>query len=119
LSVPYGTSEARPAQRLIRRLEAIGTAGAPAQEIGLGPLSRDDVGRLVADAVRCEAARAAPLAGLVHEKTGGNPFFVIQFLSDLPDEGLPAVHPRAAPRSWNGGGIQGKGDTAHGRGLNA
>ena len=33
-------------------------------------------------------SRAAPLAQLVHEKTAGNPFFVIQFLSALAEEGL-------------------------------
>ena len=37
---------------------------------------RDDLGQLIADALRCEPERAAPLAQLVHEKTAGNPFFV-------------------------------------------
>jgi hypothetical protein len=32
--------------------------------------------------------RPAPLAQLVHEKTAGNPFFVIQFVYTLADEGL-------------------------------
>ena len=30
----------------------------------------------------------APLAQLVQEKTGGNPFFAIQFISALAEEGL-------------------------------
>ena len=46
------------------------------QEITLAPLAREHVGQLIADALRCEPERAAPLAQLVHEKTGGNPFFV-------------------------------------------
>jgi predicted ATPase len=45
----------------------------------------------------CDAGRAAPLAQLVHEKSAGNPFFVIQFLSALIDEGLVTFdHPALA-----------------------
>jgi predicted ATPase len=109
----YRDDEVTPAHPLMRKLEAIRNAGAPVQEIRLGPLSRDDVGQLVADALRCEPVHAAPLAGLVQEKTGGNPFFVIQFLSDLADEGLLAFHHDAARWSWDVGSIQTKGYTAN------
>jgi len=34
----------------------------------------------------------------VHEKTGGNPFFVIQFLTALAEEGLLAFDP--VTRAW-------------------
>jgi len=46
----------------------------------LAPLGLDDTGRLIADALHCEPKRARPLAELVQEKTGGNPFFAIHFL---------------------------------------
>ena len=48
--------------------------------------------------------RADPLAQLVHEKTGGNPFFAIQFLTALAEEGLLRLDPDAAPGSgtWLG-----------------
>jgi len=39
---------------------------------------------------------AYPLAQLVHEKTGGNPFFAIQFLAALAEEGLLAFDADAA-----------------------
>ena len=52
------------------------------------PLGRDDLGQLLADSLHCEPERAAPLAELIHEKTTGNPFFAIQFISTLADEGL-------------------------------
>src|SRR5262249_34665185 len=35
---------------------------------------------------RCASEPTAPLPQLVHEKTGGNPFFAIQFISSLADE---------------------------------
>ncbi|OLC49630.1 MAG: hypothetical protein AUH82_00165 [Chloroflexi bacterium 13_1_40CM_4_65_13] len=107
----YRDNEVTPAHPLMRKLEAIRNAGAPVQELRLGPLSRDDVGQLVADAVRCEPAHAAPLAELVHEKTGGNPFFLIQFLSALADEELLAFDPDAARWSWDVGRMHAKGYT--------
>src|SRR4029453_17846509 len=74
----YRDNEVDASHPLRRKLDAIRQAGAAVQEITLAPLVRDDLAQLIADALRCEPARAAPLAQLVHEKTGGNPFFVMQ-----------------------------------------
>ena len=86
----YRDNEVSPSHPLMRTLEAIRKAGARMQEIVLAPLELDDVGRLVADALHCKRDSAHPLAQLVHEKTGGNPFFAIQFLTALAEEGLLA-----------------------------
>ena len=53
------------------------------REIALAPLSLDDVTEFIADTLRCEHAHAEPLARLVYDKTLGNPFFAIQFLTAL------------------------------------
>src|SRR5262249_36903957 len=84
----YRDNEVTPAHPLMRRLDAIKTAGGKVAEITLAPLSRGHLGQLIADALRCESERAAPLAHLVHEKTGGNPFFAIQFIASLAEEGM-------------------------------
>jgi len=81
-------NEVDSAHPLMRKLDAIRKAGAFVQEIGLAPLAREDLGRLIADTLSCTPPVAAPLARLVHEKTGGNPFFAIQFISALAEEGL-------------------------------
>src|SRR5258708_15070930 len=73
---------------LMRKLEAIREAGAIVQNIVLAPLSRENLAQLIADSVHCEPERVAPLAELVHQKTAGNPFFAIQFISALAEEGL-------------------------------
>ena len=65
----------------------------------------------MAEALRCEPARAAPLAQLVHEKTGGNPFFVMQFISALADEGLLTFDHVHARWSWDLERIHAKGYT--------
>src|SRR5437879_6434073 len=105
----YRDNEVTAAYPLVRKLESMRNAGAPVQEVRLATLAREDVAQLVADALRCEPTRAAPLAQLVHEKTAGNPFFVIQFLSALAEEGLLAFDHGAARWSWDLGRIHAKG----------
>src|SRR5580700_9402899 len=77
----YRDNEVTAAHPLMRKLDAIKTAGGKVAEITLAPLAREHLGQLIADAIRCESERAAPLAQLVHEKSAGNPFFAIQFIS--------------------------------------
>ena len=61
----------------------------------------DEIGRLVADALHCEPERAQPLAQLVQEKTGGNPFFAMQFLTMLAEEKLLLFDQDKAVWTWN------------------
>jgi serine/threonine protein kinase len=84
----YRDNEVSSSHPLTRMVDALRKAGARIQEIVLVPLRLDDVDQLVADALHCERDAAHPLAQLVHDKTGGNPFFAIQFLTALADEGL-------------------------------
>jgi PAS domain S-box-containing protein len=84
----YRDNEVDAAHPLMRRLDAIRQEGAFVQEISLAPLSQQDLGRFIMDTLSCAPARATPLARLVHEKTAGNPFFAIQFISALAEEGL-------------------------------
>src|SRR5258708_8228842 len=96
---------------LVRKLEAVKNAGATIEEITLAPLAGEHLGQLIADALRCEAERAAPLAQLVHEKSGGNPFFALQFMSALAEEGLLTFDHEAARWSWDLNRIHAKGYT--------
>jgi PAS domain S-box-containing protein len=97
----YRDNEVGPAHPLMRTLEAIRDAGAKVHEIVLSPLRIDDVERLVADALHCKPPRARPLAQLVHEKTRGNPFFAIQFLTALNEEGLLVFDPVTPAWRWD------------------
>src|SRR5262249_6244779 len=84
-----------------RKLDAIKTAGGKVAEITLPPLALEHLGQFISDALRCESKRAAPLAQLVHEKTGGNPFFAIQFISSLAEEGMLTFDHDAARWFWD------------------
>jgi PAS domain S-box-containing protein len=97
----YRDNEVGPAHPLLRTLEVIRAVDTQVREIVLAPLGIDDVGRLIADALHCEAQRARPLAELVQEKTGGNPFFAIQFFTALAEEQLLAFDPVTRAWQWH------------------
>jgi PAS domain S-box-containing protein len=97
----YRDNEVSPTHPLMRVLEAIRKAGTGLQEIVLAPLAIDDVCGLIADSLHCERSRTLPLAQLVHEKTGGNPFFALQFLTALAEEGLLTFDPSAPAWRWD------------------
>jgi PAS domain S-box-containing protein len=107
----YRDNEVDSAHPLMQRLDAIRKEGACVQEISLAPLAREDLERLIADTLSCELGHAAPLARLVHEKTGGNPFFAIQFISALAEEGLLRFDHDAAHWHWELDRLHAKGYT--------
>lgn len=84
----YRDDEVDAVHPLRHKLDAIKNSSGKIAEIALAPLAGEDIGQLIADALRCELDRALPLAELVHKKTGGNPFFAIQFIYILADQGL-------------------------------
>jgi PAS domain S-box-containing protein len=84
----YRNNEVDASHPLARKLEGIKEAGGRIATITLAPLAPEHLQELIADALRCDEQRAAPLAQLTHDKTGGNPFFVIQFLLALAEEDL-------------------------------
>ena len=97
----YRDNEVSSSHPLMRTLAAIRDAGARPQEIVLAPLGLDDVERLVTEALHCGPDSAGPLALLVYEKTGGNPFFAIQFLMSLAEEGLLRFDRDSAAWIWD------------------
>jgi PAS domain S-box-containing protein len=102
----YRDNEVSASHPLVLTLADSRKQGARIGDIVLGPLSRDDVTALVADALHCRRSDAAPLAALIHERTGGNPFFVIQFLSALYEQELIGFDGREAVWQWDVGRIR-------------
>ena len=97
----YRDNEVVASHALARTLKEIRAAGVPVREIVLEPLSISDFERLVVDTLHGEAGTSRPLAQLVHEKTGGNPFFAIQFLTTLAEERLLAFDRSATAWRWD------------------
>src|SRR6266404_5210129 len=107
----YRNNEVTPSHPLVRTLEAIRRAGVRVREIVLAPLGLDDVSRLVGDALHCEPERARPFAQLVQEKTGGNPFFAIQFFTAMAEEGLLGFDSVSRAWQWDMNRIRAKSHT--------
>src|SRR5712675_1825278 len=107
----YRDNEVDSTHPLMGRLDAIRKAGAMVQEISLAPLAREDLERFIADTLSCATGLAAPLARLAHEKTAGNPFFAIQFISALAEEQLLKFDSREAGWSWDLSRLYAKGYT--------
>ncbi len=97
----YRDNEVTAAHPLMLAKDAIQKTGAGVHEIVLAPLREGDVARLVADTLRSEVAATATLSLLVYEKTEGNPFFTIQFLTSLAEQRLLAFDAISASWAWD------------------
>jgi PAS domain S-box-containing protein len=102
----YRDNEVSPSHPLMLRLDSIRKTEAIVRDIVLVPLSLDDVSRLITDSLHQDRTRTKPLARLVHEKTAGNPFFAIQFLTALSEENLLEFDRREATWRWDVSCIQ-------------
>jgi predicted ATPase len=69
-------------------LEELRKEGATISRITLAPLVLEAIAQLIADTLHSEISTVKPLAELVLRKTGGNPFFVNEFLKTLYTENL-------------------------------
>jgi PAS domain S-box-containing protein len=97
----YRDNEVSSVHPLIRKRASIRQAGGAVREIVLAPLTREDLGQLIADSLHCDLERGKPLASLVHDKTGGNPFFAIHFITALAEEGLLSFDHGEGRWSWD------------------
>jgi PAS domain S-box-containing protein len=107
----YRENEVDASHPLVRKLEVIRQTGARVEQIPLGPLGHEHLRELITDTLRCEPSLALPLANLVQDKTAGNPFFAIQFLNTLADEGLLTSDIDAGRWSWDIERLRAKGYT--------
>ena len=97
----YRDNEVGPAHPLRRTLDEIRQSQTPVQEVVLVPLTPAHLEQLVTETLHCPASTAAPLVRLVYDKTAGNPFFTIQFLTTLYQEGLLTYNDRDARWEWD------------------
>jgi len=107
----YRDNEVASTHPLMRKLEAIRQAGALVHDIVLAPLTRGSLEELIADSLHCERGRAEALAELVEEKTTGNPFFAIQFIYALFEEGLLTFDHAEGKWGWDLNHIRAQGFT--------
>jgi len=74
--------------------------------ITIPPLSLSHINQLIADALSSTLEETHPLAALVKRKTGGNPFFMGEFLKTLYIEELLNFNPKQGQWQWDLAQIQ-------------
>lgn len=84
----YRDNEVSPTHPAVLAIEEIRSKGVTVNHIRLEPLGVADVKHLLADTMQTDHERTLPLAELIYEKTGGNPFFVVQFVMTLHNQEL-------------------------------
>ena len=84
----YRDNKVDAGHQLMISSEVIKNTGQPVQTIPLKPLNRENISQLLVHTCHCRPEDANPLAELLLRKTGGNPFFVSQFLTVLSEKEL-------------------------------
>jgi predicted ATPase/transcriptional regulator with GAF, ATPase, and Fis domain len=94
----YRDNEVTPSHPLAGLIRGLRTGGPPFTELTLEPLAPAHVHALLSETLGAGSPVITPLGELVQAKTGGNPFFMIQFLKALHQDGRLAYD--RASRSW-------------------
>lgn len=102
----YRTNEVDTTHPLARRLTEIRDQNAHVEQILLTELSAQALDQFIADTFVTSRVRVEPLAGLIYEKTGGNPFFVIQMLRRLYEQALVWFDVNVLAWNWDIGKIE-------------
>lgn len=97
----YRDNEVGPDHPLAQRLLKLEREGLPCRKIVLAPLTNAHVGDLLGDCFRQRATTLDPLTELVHDKTGGNAFWVIHFVQTLHEEGLVGFDGEKRAWTWD------------------
>ena len=84
----YRDNEVNASHPFVRMVDDLKSHGIQIPEIILDNLSLENVNDLISDSISLERGITMPLAELVHKRTGGNAFFVSQFLKNLHEEEL-------------------------------
>ena len=107
----YRDNEVDGAHALTLAMDEFGKAGGVINKITLSPLGSGHICHILSDSLHCEREKAAPLSELLSRKTGGNPFFVNQFLGTLHAEGAIAFDFSRNCWQWDTERIEQKGYT--------
>ncbi|WP_257450234.1 trifunctional serine/threonine-protein kinase/ATP-binding protein/sensor histidine kinase [Archangium lipolyticum] len=105
----YRDNEVSPSHPLMLARQEMLKERVRVTDIRLEPLSLEQLQRLIADALPGAGQELIePLSAQVHEKTGGNPFFFIQLMRTLNQDGLLTRTPEGSWR-WDAEGVRARG----------
>lgn len=101
----YRDNEVSPSHPLMITLDTLHQENVSLTQIILKPLAYAQINQLVADSLQQTPQAVQSLSNLVSRKTGGNPFFVNQFLHTLYEENVlhfvPPTHSSRGGWQWD------------------
>ncbi len=86
LVAAFRSEEVEPPHPLLSLVAELEQKARPVRRISLLPLSDASIRLLIWDSLHCEMGEAGELSALLLEKTGGNPFFIKEYLNALVAE---------------------------------
>ncbi len=102
----YRDNEVSQSHPLNHLLVSLAGAGVKVTELSLTELSLEQTQAVVSASLRCATSECAPLASRLHERTGGNPFFLGQFLRVLHEREHLRLDPVTGGWRWDEGSIE-------------
>ena len=102
----YRDNEVTVSHPLRFTFEAIRASGTIIHEMVLAPLELISIIQLVAETLKCSPDNAYPLAELIQLKTGGNPFFINEFIKYLYQEKMLTFNSKQGVWDWDLAQIQ-------------
>jgi predicted ATPase/signal transduction histidine kinase len=79
----YRDNEVNATHPIWQMIENVRQVNGAVQQLYLSELNLTDINQFIADTLHCSTSDSLPLAELVQQKTGGNPFFINEFLKAL------------------------------------
>lgn len=101
LVVAYRGDEVDDDHPVACTLEAVRAAGTPVTSIELPPLGPESITEMLAEGLTMPPDRVRGLAGQIHVKTAGNPFFVRRFIAALHHRRLLVFDFDSGTWRWN------------------
>ena len=90
----YRDNELNELRHVNNLIEQLYQDGLDSNKIDLGPILPEDIQTLIDSFLKGDQSKSAEFAELLHDKTNGNPFFIIQFLQTLYHDKLITLDPR-------------------------
>jgi diguanylate cyclase (GGDEF)-like protein len=107
----YRENEVDPSHPLTLMLNEMRQEDATIAELTVRPLTETALAAFIDAMLQSGQSVTAPVTRLVYEKTGGNPFFVIQFMTSLTEERLLTFDAAEGTWRWDLARISAKGYT--------
>jgi predicted ATPase/class 3 adenylate cyclase len=97
----YRDNEVHEAHPLSIMLRALGNSGLAPVEVVLGDLKEESVREICEDCFGKDSLGVDELASIIHQKTNGNAFFILQLLKGLYEEGTISINPKTRHWRWD------------------